>query len=116
VVRVDRTEVIWLVAGGVVLALVTAVIAVRVLLRLVRVRRLLKSTGMPVSTKAMFWASVAYLVWPVDLLPDPVYLDDIGVLLLALRSLHAAASRARTPRPPETLRARGPARSAHRDL
>lgn len=35
--------------------------------------------------------AVAYTVSPVDLIPDPVYLDDIGLLLLALRSLHAAA-------------------------
>lgn len=34
-----------------------------------------------------------YTVSPVDLIPDPVYLDDIGILLLALRSLHAAAGR-----------------------
>ncbi len=38
----------------------------------------------------MFWGAVAYLVLPTDALPDPVYLDDIGVLLLALRSLRAA--------------------------
>jgi uncharacterized membrane protein YkvA (DUF1232 family) len=43
----------------------------------------------------MFWGSIAYTVWPVDLLPDPVYLDDLGFLLLALRSVHAALARAR---------------------
>jgi hypothetical protein len=37
-------------------------------------------------------------VSPLDLLPDPVYLDGIGVLLLALRSLHAAATRSRSIR------------------
>lgn len=36
-----------------------------------------------------------YTVSPVDLIPDPVYLDDIGMLLLALRSLHAAAGAVR---------------------
>lgn len=94
----NRTDVVWLIVAGVVLALVTAVIAVRVLLKLVRARRLLKATGMPLSTKAMFWGSIVYLVWPVDLLPDPIYLDDIGFLLLALRSVHAAAVRARAAR------------------
>lgn len=39
-----------------------------------------------------------YTVSPVDLIPDPVYLDDIGLLMLALRSLHAAAA-ATTARP-----------------
>ncbi|WP_425276162.1 DUF1232 domain-containing protein [Streptomyces murinus] len=47
----------------------------------------------------MFWGAVAYLLLPTDLLPDPIYLDDIGVLLLALRSLRAAR-----PQAPETPR------------
>jgi uncharacterized membrane protein YkvA (DUF1232 family) len=85
----------WLAAGVAVLALVTAVLAVRLLVKLVRARRLLKTAGVPLSTKAMFWGSIAYTVWPVDLLPDPVYLDDLGFLLLALRSVHAALARAR---------------------
>jgi uncharacterized membrane protein YkvA (DUF1232 family) len=41
-----------------------------------------------------FWAAVVYLVCPVDLLPDPILIDDIGFLLLALRSLDKAALRA----------------------
>ncbi|SHN09465.1 YkvA family protein [Actinacidiphila paucisporea] len=77
-----------------VVGVVTLAIAVRVLVKLVRSRRLLKDSGIPMSTKTMFWASIVYLVWPVDLLPDPIYLDDIGFLLLALRSLHAAARKA----------------------
>ncbi|MFG1811534.1 YkvA family protein [Streptomyces sp. NPDC049040] len=81
---------LWLLAG---VAVVSLVIAIRLLVKLVRSWRVLKSSGVPMSTKTMFWASVAYLIWPVDLLPDPIYLDDIGFLLLALRSLHAAASR-----------------------
>ncbi|WUH89425.1 YkvA family protein [Streptomyces sp. NBC_00433] len=85
----------WLlVALLAVVAVVTLAIAIRVLLKLVRSRRLLKDSGIPMSTKTMFWGSIVYLVWPVDLLPDPIYLDDIGFLLLALRSLHAAARKA----------------------
>ncbi|WP_433893811.1 YkvA family protein [Streptomyces sp. CA-111067] len=83
----------WL-AVAAVLAAVTVVIAIRLVVKLVRARRLLGDSGIPFSSKAMFWASIAYLIWPVDLLPDPVYLDDIGFLMLALRSLHKAASRA----------------------
>lgn len=44
-----------------------------------------------------------YTISPVDLIPDPVYLDDIGILLLALRSLHAAASTASATRPAKEL-------------
>lgn len=77
-----------------VVAVVTMAIAIRLLVTLLRTRRLLKGASIPSSTRTMFWASLVYLVWPVDLLPDPVYLDDIGFLLLALRSLHVAAGRA----------------------
>jgi hypothetical protein len=48
----------------------------------------------PIGNKLAFWGALLYVVSPVDLLPDPVYLDDIGVLMLALRSLNAAAARA----------------------
>lgn len=82
----------WCVAGAVVV--VTAVIVVRLGLRLLRARRLLGSAGLPLSTKLGFWAAVVYVLMPVDLLPDPILLDDIGVLLLALRSLDKAAARA----------------------
>lgn len=103
----DGTQLGWLLAGIGVLALITAIVAVRVLLKLVRARRLLKATGMPLSTKVMFWGSIAYLIWPVDLLPDPVYLDDAGFLLLALRSVHAALARSRAAtRPLDPRRAR----------
>ncbi|GAA5018284.1 YkvA family protein [Streptomyces siamensis] len=64
-------------------------VAVALLLRLVRTRRRLQRAGLPAGSRWVFWGAVAYLVLPTDLLPDPVYLDDIGVLLLALRSLRA---------------------------
>ncbi|WP_030252437.1 YkvA family protein [Streptomyces violens] len=84
--------IVVVVAG--VLVLATVVLAVRLLVRLVRARRLLRDAGVPVQNKAVFWGAILYLVSPVDLLPDPVYLDDIGILLLALRSLHTAAASA----------------------
>lgn len=80
------------VAGMVVV--VTFVVAIRLAVRLFRARRLLAASQIPFSNKLMFWASLAYLVSPVDLLPDPILLDDIGVLMLALRSLHKAALKA----------------------
>ncbi|GAA5700997.1 hypothetical protein SM007_39705 [Streptomyces avermitilis] len=65
-------------------------LAVALLVRLVRTRRELRRAGLPTGPRWIFWGAVVYLVLPTDLLPDPVYLDDIGVLLLALRSLRAA--------------------------
>ncbi|MCT9007960.1 DUF1232 domain-containing protein [Streptomyces sp. NPDC054766] len=74
--------------------------ALVLLLRLVRTRRDLRRAGLPTGPRWVFWGAVAYLVLPTDLLPDPVYLDDIGVLLLALRSLRAAAPPLSSLRPP----------------
>ncbi|MFJ6462168.1 YkvA family protein [Streptomyces sp. NPDC091387] len=80
----------WLVIGAV-LALLTMGVAGVLLVRVFRARKLLVDAGIPLHNKALVWAAVIYTVSPVDLLPDPVYLDDIGFLMLALRSLHAAA-------------------------
>ncbi|MFE3637738.1 DUF1232 domain-containing protein [Streptomyces sp. NPDC059168] len=98
----------WLVIGAVVAAVLLAV-AVGLLVRLVRARRTLRQAGLPTGPKWVFWGAVAYLVLPTDLLPDPVYLDDIAVLLLALRSLRSgrvlpegADPRAGRARAPET--------------
>ncbi|OON78047.1 YkvA family protein [Streptomyces tsukubensis] len=68
---------------GVLLLAAAVVLAVR----LVKARRSLRAAGLPEGKRWVFWGAIAYLVLPVDLIPDPVYLDDIGVLLLALRSL-----------------------------
>ncbi|WP_329377375.1 YkvA family protein [Streptomyces sp. NBC_01716] len=86
------------------LTLVLAVAAVACLAMLIatvvlfvkvfRTRALLRQAGVPLSNRAAYWGALIYVVSPVDLLPDPVYLDDIGVLLLALRSLHAVSAKA----------------------
>ncbi|KOV56154.1 DUF1232 domain-containing protein [Streptomyces sp. MMG1121] len=86
-----------LVVGAVIAAGLLAV-AVGLLVRLVRARNTLRRAGLPTGPRWVFWGAVAYLLLPTDLLPDPVYLDDIGVLLLALRSLRAAR-----PLPPTDL-------------
>ncbi|MFH8626484.1 YkvA family protein [Streptomyces vietnamensis] len=86
---------LWLIVA-VVLVLVVAGYAAVLLVRVFRTRRLLLDAGVPLQSKALFWASVVYAVSPIDLIPDPVYLDDIGVLLIALRALHAAAAGNRT--------------------
>ncbi|MGW2620424.1 DUF1232 domain-containing protein [Streptomyces sp. NPDC001500] len=62
-------------------------VAATVLVRLVLARRGLRRAGLPTGPRWVFWGAVLYFVLPTDILPDPVYLDDIGVLLLALRTL-----------------------------
>lgn len=81
----------WLTIAAIA-ALATLVVAAVLLVRVVRARKLLQDAGIPLQSKALFWTAVIYTVSPIDLMPDPVYLDDIGLLLLALRSLHAAAA------------------------
>lgn len=81
----DTTAVVILTA--VLLAALALAAAVALLVRLVRTRRDLRRAGLPTGPRWVFWGAVLYLVLPADLLPDPVYLDDIGVLLVALRSV-----------------------------
>ncbi|MEU2288814.1 YkvA family protein [Streptomyces sp. NPDC013178] len=87
-----------LVVVAVVVAAALFAVAAAVLVRLVRARRGLRRAGLPTGPRWVFWGAVAYFVLPTDLLPDPVYLDDIGVLLLALRSLRRTPERTETDR------------------
>lgn len=82
-----------LIAVGAVLAAVTLAVAAVLLVRLVRTYLLLRGADIPVSARAAFWVALVYTVFPVDLLPDPVYLDDVGLLLLVLHHLGAVARR-----------------------
>ena len=99
------TQVIILAA---VLAAFVLVVAVVVLVRLVRTRRDLRRAGLPTGPRWVFWGAVLYLVLPADLVPDPVYLDDIGVLLLALRTMRGSLG-AGTPGVPGRRPGRQPA-------
>ncbi len=94
----STTTVIVIVA---VLAVAALAVAAVLLIRLVRARRDLRRAGLPTSGRWVFWGAVIYLVLPTDLVPDPVYLDDIGVLLLALRSLRAQSRELGAGGPPE---------------
>ncbi|MET9834267.1 YkvA family protein [Streptomyces sp. NPDC006385] len=82
----------------VVVALAAALLAVAVgvLVRLVRTRRRLRRAGLPTGPRWVFWGALLYFVLPTDLVPDPVYLDDIGVLLLALRTLRRSPETGRS--------------------
>ena len=79
--------------GGVPLILLGVVllaalgVAVFLFVKLLRMGRVARSTNMPQQGKIAFWIGLAYSVSPLDLLPDPVYLDDIGVLVGALTYL-----------------------------
>jgi uncharacterized membrane protein YkvA (DUF1232 family) len=72
------------------LAALALTVAVTLFVRLVRARRDLRRAGLPTGPRWVFWGAVLYFLLPTDLLPDPIYLDDIGVLLLALRTLRGS--------------------------
>ncbi len=70
----------WIVLGVItaVVAVVTLIFAVRLVFKLVSVRKMLGELG--AGGKLAFWGSLAYTIFPIDLLPDPIYLDDMAVL------------------------------------
>ncbi|MGW1541205.1 DUF1232 domain-containing protein [Streptomyces sp. NPDC002309] len=102
----STTAVLAVVAVAAALALTAAV---ALLVRLVRARRGLRRAGLPTGPRWVFWGAVLYFVLPADLLPDPVYLDDIGVLLFALRTLRAPLDGTARRTPAEAHRPGDPA-------
>lgn len=74
----------WLavfVLGGIVLVagLVGAIVLA---IKVFRTRQLLAELGL--GGKIAFYGALIYTISPIDLLPDPIYLDDMGVLAGAL--------------------------------
>ena len=72
-----------------IVAIVAAVLAMVALaayylVRLLRSFRLVRSELMPLGGKVAFWAAIAYLVLPIDALPDPLLIDDIAVIATAV--------------------------------
>ncbi|MFI6261789.1 hypothetical protein [Micromonospora sp. NPDC051006] len=96
-----------------IVAVATLVGAVLLAIRVVRARRMLTALGG--SGKVAFYGALIYTIFPVDVLPDPIYLDDMGVLAGALiyltRLAHQRRAAARRlpgqpDAPPESGRAR----------
>ena len=75
-----------LVAIILVIGLVTFIGALRLVVKLVRMRRRLHELG--TGGKVAFYGALIYTIFPIDLLPDPIYLDDMAVLGAALAYLN----------------------------
>jgi uncharacterized membrane protein YkvA (DUF1232 family) len=73
------------------IVIVTLAVTILLLVRLVKSFKLLRSAEIPLANKAAFWVALVYTICPIDLLPDPIYLDDIGILLAAIHYLDKAA-------------------------
>jgi uncharacterized membrane protein YkvA (DUF1232 family) len=67
-----------------VLVVVSAVVVLVLVITMIRRHRKVHQPGVPVSAKVSYYGSIVYAVLPIDLLPDPVLVDDIGVLAGAL--------------------------------
>lgn len=39
--------------------------------------------------KALIYSALAYFIIPIDAMPDPIYIDDIGVMTTALATIAA---------------------------
>jgi hypothetical protein len=90
-----------LVVLGSLLAVVTLAGAVVLAVRVWRTRKLLGTLG--VGGKVAFYGALAYTILPVDLLPDPIYLDDMGILAGALIYLTRLVNRERARHTPEAV-------------
>jgi uncharacterized membrane protein YkvA (DUF1232 family) len=75
---------IAIVAILVVVLVALVAVAVALFVRLLGTYRMIRSSSLPIGGKVAFWATVAYFLSPIDLLPDPVVLDDIAALVATL--------------------------------
>ncbi|GAB3420850.1 YkvA family protein [Flindersiella endophytica] len=80
-----------------ILALATLAGAIVLLVKVFRTRKLLAELG--TGGNVAFWLAVVYTVFPVDLIPDPIYLDDIGVLAGTLVYLTRLVQKRRAEQP-----------------
>ncbi|MET0132077.1 MAG: DUF1232 domain-containing protein [Kibdelosporangium sp.] len=85
-----------------VLVVVSAVVVLVLAITMIRRHRRVHQPDVPVSAKVSYYGSIAYAVLPIDLLPDPILVDDIGVLATALVYTgsvlkRVAGRRSRTP-------------------
>ena len=74
----------WILIGAIVVIIgaITLFFALRLMFKLVVVKRALGQLG--AGGKFAFWGALAYLIFPIDILPDPIYLDDVAVVGAAL--------------------------------
>ncbi len=80
----DMSGEAWALVAALVVAIgvVTLVFAIRMAKRLIITRRALGDLGL--EGTVAFYGALIYTISPIDLLPDPIFLDDIGVLAAAL--------------------------------
>jgi hypothetical protein len=83
----DVSREAWIAIGVavVLIGLITLYGAIRLIIKLVRTKRMVGDLG--AGGKLAFYGALAYTIFPIDILPDPIYLDDMAVLGGALAFL-----------------------------
>lgn len=80
-----------LVIVGFLVILAMLAVTVVFLIRFLRTFKLVRSQLMPLGGKVAFWGTLIYLISPIDILPDPLLIDDIAVLFGALTYINRLA-------------------------
>ena len=95
----DLSDGTWTLIGVVVgiIAVATLIGAIVLLVKLWKTKKMLSAMG--AGGNVAFWGELIYTVFPVDLLPDPVYLDDMGVAAAALIYLTRLYQKRKAERP-----------------
>jgi len=83
---------IWLLLMVLIVVIAMIVAAVIYFIKFVRMFKLVQSDMMPMSGKLAFWGTVLYLFSPVDFMPDPILLDDVGVMMAAVAFISKLAA------------------------
>ena len=100
----------WIAVGVVVavIGLLTLFGAIRIARKLFRTKRMLGELGG--GGKIAFYGALIYTIFPIDILPDPIYLDDMAVLGGALFYLNKLVQKRGGYQ--QILRSRGDGRGA----
>jgi len=86
---------------GVIVAVATLIGALVLVFRVWRTRKMLGELG--AGGKVAFYGALIYTILPVDVLPDPIYLDDMGLLAGSLLYLTHLVRKQRESQPDPTL-------------
>lgn len=82
---------------GAIVAVATLIGAIVLAVRVWRTRKMLGELGF--GGKVAFYGALTYTILPIDVLPDPIYLDDMGMLAGALLYLTHLVRRQRAAQP-----------------
>jgi hypothetical protein len=94
----SREAWILVIAAGALVLIGSLIGAIVLAVKVVRVRNQLGALGF--GGKVAFYGALIFTIFPVDLLPDPIYLDDMGVLGLSLLYLNSLLRRRQEQLPP----------------